>query len=467
MSVVTEPSVIQTRRVATVDVGTNSIRLLVAEARSDGSYRLLDDEKVVARLGRGMSRTRMLTEEAMLESAKVIARMKDIAEGYDVEVLRAVATCAVREARNRDEFIDLVRRDAGLDLEVISGDEEGRLAFLSVRRAFDIAERDVAIVDIGGGSTEIVLSASGVVEQIHSLSLGAVRLTETTRPEDLPPDLRLKRLRKLIKKELKGRVGRSDLAPPLVIGTGGTFTTLASVEMQRQSDSGNGDAIPPNIRGFAVSRLDMRRLIENLNAMSPSSRAEVAGLSPDRADIIVAGLAIAEAVMKQLGANELQVHDRGIRDGLLLSLTSQLFPDTAPSTTGAPDRMRSVRQFAEQCHYERDHSEHVTTLALEIFDQLSAVRERDETIVPPALSESLVADGARGLLETASVLHDIGYHINYSRHHKHSYHLIIHSDLAGFGHRELEIVANIARYHRRAHPKKDHPNFRRLPSADQ
>ncbi|MHC5114227.1 MAG: Ppx/GppA phosphatase family protein [Planctomycetota bacterium] len=444
-------------RVATIDVGTNSVRLLVVEAGPDGRYRLLDDEKVVARIGRGMGRSAELTVDAMEATARVISHMNAIAGGYDARVIRAVATSAVREAANRDDFLALVWQTAGVEIDVISGEEEARLAWLSVNNAFDLRERDTAVVDIGGGSTEIVISGGGVIEQIDSLPLGAIRLTESV-DATLTPESRLKKMRKGARALLKASTRKPASPPDLVFGTGGTFTSLAYIDLL--GEPGEHRDLPKGVRGHEVSLPKLRRHIERLNAMTPQQRANVPGLSADRADIIVAGLTIAEQTMIRLGARRLKVHDRGIRDGLLLRIVGELFPGTADGpVSGPPDREDAVRRFADKCHYERDHSEHVTTLCLQIYDQLVAQL--------PELPGNVRKKSARELLKAAAILHDVGYYINYTRHHRHSYHLIMHSELVGFGHRELEVIAHVARYHRRAHPKKSHPTFQRLSTADQ
>jgi len=444
-------------RVATIDVGTNSIRLLVVEAGPDDRYRLLDDEKVVARIGRGMGRSAELTTDAMEAAAQVISHMKVIAEGYDAQVVRAVATSAVREAANREDFLALVRQTAGVEIDVISGEEEARLAWISVNNAFDLRTRDVAVIDIGGGSTEIVISTGGVIEQIDSLPLGAIRIAEAV-DASLSPESRLKKMRKLARVRLKAEARKPASPPDLVFGTGGTFTTLASIDML--GDPGGHDDLPRGVRGHEVSLPKLRRHLERLNAMTPAQRAAVPGLSADRADIIVAGLVIAEQAMIRVGAGKLKVHDRGIRDGLLLRIVAELFPSHADDVeTRAPDRDEAVRRFAEKCRYEQDHSEHVTKLCLQIYDQLV------EQL--PDLPGNVRKDSARQLLQAAGILHDVGYYINYTRHHKHSYHLIMHSELVGFSHRELEVIANVARYHRRGHPKKTHPAYQRLSTADQ
>ncbi len=452
------PTTHRSRRVATVDVGTNSIRLLVAEARPDGSYSLLDDEKVVARLGRGMNRSRVLDPAAMRDAARAVAHMHAIAQGYNVELLRAVATWAVRVAENRDEFVELVRVESGLTLDVIDGTDEARLAFLTVQAAFDLEGRDVAVVDIGGGSTEVVLSANGLIEEIDSFSLGAVHLTEAVASmRASSPEARLHKLRRLIDRELKSSLRNAVITPQVVIGVGGTFTTLAAMD-QHSRRGVRGESPGAGIRGYELRRADIRRHLDGLNAMTPAERLEVGGLNPDRAEIIVAGLAIADTVMKRLHVNTLQVHDRGIRDGVLLSMTQELFPDAPAAGPKGRDRIDAVRHFAVRCNYERDHSEHVTDLSMQLYDRLV------EQI--PGLPQSVIDPSAREVLRTAAVLHDIGYSINYARHHKHSYHLIMHSELPGFSSRELELIANVARYHRRAHPKNGHANFRRLGEDD-
>jgi exopolyphosphatase/guanosine-5'-triphosphate,3'-diphosphate pyrophosphatase len=452
-------------RLAAIDVGTNSIRLIVAEVAPDGSYRVIDDEKEVARLGRGLAHTGELRLRAMRESALTIARMKDIADGYGVRRLRIVGTSAVRQAANRDHFLAMVRQQTGLAMEVISAEEEARLAHLSAARAFDLRAVPAAVVDIGGGSTEVVLSAGGVVEKIATLALGAVGLTEAFDVDDGDQAKTFERLRKHIRRTIKAGLGRPPFAPQLLIGTGGTFTALAAVSMHAGSH-GSDDLLPFTVRGYEMQRSEVKHMLQRLAGMPLRARMRVPGLSPDRAEIIVAGAAIVEGMMKHLGVNSLRVHDRGIRDGLLLTMIGELLPRAVESGFGAPggtlpgalDRLRSVRQFAAACRFEESHSLHVTRLALELFDQLAAQRPD----APGGWSDPV----NRELLEAAAILHDVGYYINYDRHHKHGYHLIIHSELAGFTHRELEVIANVARYHRLAEPRKRHPAYAALRKAD-
>jgi exopolyphosphatase/guanosine-5'-triphosphate,3'-diphosphate pyrophosphatase len=447
-------------KLAALDVGTNSIRLIVAEAKPDGSYRLLDDEKETGRLGRGMTANGALSSKAMEDAALVIARMKDIAAGYGVQKLRAVGTCAVREATNQSDFLARVRKIAGLDLDVISAEDEARLAFLSVSHAFDLRSLAAAVVDIGGGSTEVVLSSGGVIEQISTLPLGAVRLTEQFDTLGSGDEHAFEAMCDFIKGAIKQHLEKPRFAPQLLIGTGGTFTALASMAMLWGKGDGRADdSMIANVRGYEIQRSMVKHLLAYLRTLSPKARAKVPGLSPERAEIIVAGVAIVDGLMRKLKVNTLRVHDRGIRDGLLLSMIRELYPQARQAAITPPNRMNAVQQFAIACNYEKAHSDHVAGLAVQVFDQLVTQM--------PGASESWGRPLCRELLEAAGILHDVGYYINYAKHHKHSYHLIVHSDLPGFTHREIEIIANVARYHRRANPKSSHSNFANLPGADQ
>jgi len=445
-------------RAAAIDVGTNSLRLVVAEVQPDGSHRILDDEKVVTRLGRGMARQNRLSDEPMEQTAEAIAHLKTIAEGYGVDRLQAIATCAVREATNGDDFVAMVRARAGIDLRVIDAEQEAKLAHRSVRHGFDLRDMNVAVADIGGGSTEVVLSCGPVIEQVYPIPIGAVRLTERFGLDDVVTDSQLKGTRRHLRELMQERIGKPTLNTELVIGTGGTFTTLAGISMQRDADTRKGAGmLTSSPRGYELPRSEVTHLLRTMCAMPIRVRARVPGLPPERADIIVAGLAIIEAVMTHLDVHDLRVHDQGIRTGLILEMIEDMLPHQAQQPSEPTDRLRSVRKFARVCQYPAAHSEHVARLAVQMFDQIGAQAPD---------GSGWATRRARVLLESAAVLHKVGCYINYERHHKHSYHLIIHSDLPGFTQREREIVANVARYHRRAVPKKKHANYGRLAEAD-
>ena len=490
------------RRIAAIDVGTNSIRLIVAEASPDGSYRILDDEKEITRLGRGLHKSGRMDPAAMEHTAVTVARMKSIALGYGAEEVRVVGTAAAREAKNAADLRRLLRERAGMDMEVISGEDEAMLAYRSAARAFDLSGQSGLVVDIGGGSTELVLSAAsggvagnaggltrgagagsggeggGVIEGVFSIPIGAVRLTEMFGGAEKCSGTRFDEMRAYVKGLLKEQVGRPPILPQLIIGTGGTLTTLAAMALHREM-GGNADGLFGKVQGTEVTRAEIKHLLEYLRKLEVKERTRVPGLSADRADIIIAGLVIVDAVLKRFGANRLRVHEGGIRDGLLLDMVRRMRLESPTVRSNAPhggpearpDGMKSVRRFAKDCGYEAAHAKQVTRLALRIFDQMAQQRARVrlETAVSGRGEggEGMKFDGeARMLLEASSLLHDIGYLINYAQHHKHSYHLIVHADLAGLTTRQVHVIANVARYHRSAEPKPKHRNFAMLTPED-
>ena len=435
-------------RLAAIDIGSNSVRLLVAEALRGGTYRILDEEREPTRLGRSVSEKGQLDDESMERTITALRTFKEIAAGYQATSLRTIATCAVREARNGPEFCRRVREQVGLEVEVISGDREARLAFSSVQNAFDLAGKNVIVADIGGGSTEVVFATGNLIESIFSTPLGAVRLTEQFAlgegavAETFQRDI--SRMEEEIALCLKKRTTRPLFAPHFLVGCGGTFTTLAELMMAAKKE------VDIPVGGYKVSHAEVRHLLDRLLKMPLRSRRSMAGMTPDRADIILAGLSIIDALMKRFRVNTLMIHTRGVRDGLV----REMIDDAVGTTVDDPaHRDAAIERLAAACSGELEHGRTVALLAGRIFDQLAAPLE-------------LVA-GDRLLLECAARLQDVGYVINYDQHHKHSYHLIRNSRLPGIRAHDLELIANVARYHRGAHPKRKHENLARLTPEDQ
>lgn len=466
-------------RLAAIDMGTNSIRLIVAEALRDGTYRILDDEKEVARLGRGLEHTGRMDERAMEQAAFAVARMKRIAEGFGVRAVRAVATSAAREAANGSELIKMVRRWAGLEVRVISAEEEAQLAFESVARAFDLSALCAAVVDIGGGSTQITLTRGGIAERVWTLPIGAVRLTERFGGAAACSGGRWREMLKWLGGEWAEAMSassanaKSEIEPQLIIGTGGTMTALGNIALaeetagpdhSRGSGAAHGSGPPVGaLQGYELKVGEIKRIVGSLRGMTLEERARVPGLSADRADIIVAGGAIALAVIKQLGVRRVRIHNGGIRDGLLLRLVRELYPAAQASpNSGATDPLFSARRFAEACRCDVAHGEQVAKLATRIFDQLAArAAASAKRQAPWANAES------RRLLAAAALVLDVGYVVNYDKHHLHSFNLILQSAMVGFSSREVSIIAHLARYHRAAAPKADHDSFAALAKRDQ
>lgn len=430
-------------RIAAIDIGSNSVRLVVAQVEALGGYRVLDEERENTRLASEIDETGLLGDEAVEATFVALKNFLSIAEGYGVNRMRAIATSAVRDAKNGRAFCDRAKQELGLEIEVISAWEEARLAYLSVARAFDVTDRPIAVADIGGGSTEIVLASSGMIDEVFATRLGAVRIAERCGLVDQCNSAKLGEAESYVDRQLKKHVGKLPFVPAMLYGTGGTFTAMASVIMARDGESES------LARGYQVSRANVRHLMIDLAKMPIEKRRKVTGLNPRRADIIVAGLLVIERILKRLHVNTVQVHTRGVRDGLLLTMVR-----TAPARNVSPaERQASVERFAQSCGVDLSHGQQAARIAGLLLDQLA---------------EPLGIDPAdRELIEAAAMLANVGYLINFDKHHKHSYHLILNSELIGFERRDLLLLANVARYHRGSAPKKKHQGYADLSEEDQ
>jgi exopolyphosphatase/guanosine-5'-triphosphate,3'-diphosphate pyrophosphatase len=427
---VTRAAAERPRRLAAIDIGSNSIRLMIADVGPTGAIRIVDELKAHPRLATGVLATGELSPAAMGHALDALGRMSTLARQQGCRRIEAVATSAVRDARNGRAFLDEVRRQTGLRPRVLSGVEEARLAFLSALAHFELGSGRAVVMDIGGGSLELALAADGVVEKLRSLPLGAIRVTEEWFGKGITP----------MRDELPVR----DWRGAQVIGSGGTFTNLAGILLHRQ-----GVATFRGVHATRVPREDLEHILDLLAQMTPQERMALPGLNPGRADIIVGGLAIAAEVLACVEPRHLTVSAYGIREGLLLDAAKVRPVVSDPGEA----RARSVRELAERCRYEAPHAAQVQRLALVLFD---------------ALAPKLGLDGEdRAALADAALLHDIGYHINYSRHHKHSFHLILHAELLGMPPVEQVLVAHVARYHRGRPPARRHEAYAKLPPAQQ
>jgi exopolyphosphatase/guanosine-5'-triphosphate,3'-diphosphate pyrophosphatase len=422
-------------RISAIDIGSNSIRQTIADVSPTGVIRVVDEMKASPRLGAGLYETGSLSEIAIQNALTTLSRMAALANQLGVARTEVVATSAVRDAGNGDQFLKLVRAETGLTVRVLRGDDEARLAFRSALAHFDLGVGRAVVMDIGGGSLELALSAEGLVERLISLPLGALRMTE----QYLSPRAKkkgMRQLRKHVRRELRRSVAARHWHASRIICSGGTFTSLAAIFLARA-----GIENAKTVHGTVIPRVELEHIIDKLHSMSMDERQSVPGLSATRSDIIVAGLAVAAEVVARLEVRELLISAYGIREGILLE-SAHVTPTLADPGEA---RERSVRELAERSHYEEPHSKHVQELALQLFDSIGQ-------------RLGCTADD-RTLLSDAALLHDIGYHISYDKHNKHSYHLIEHADLLGMTPPEQIIVANIARYHRGAEPKKKHANY--------
>lgn len=437
------PLVTETQRLAAIDIGSNSVRLVVIQQIQGRQFQTIDEERHGTRLAKRLGSTGMLDAQAMDETITVLRQFKKIAEGFQVARLETIATCAVREASNSAEFLERVKREVGLRVKIISAVQEGLLAFRSVAAAFDLKELHAAVADVGGGSTEIVFACRGHIEKTICTNLGAVRMNElygggqNLFADDHEP------LLQSVRREIHRQVKKVPFKPQVLFGTGGTFTSLASILIAQRGEDEHA------LWGYRLTHADVRHVLEQIRRLSPRQRRMLPGLGPDRADIIVAGVVIVDQLMAQLKCNVLRIHTGGVRDGLLLSMLEKV----SGKRRSLQDTRLAAEQFAQSCGVDLPHARHTAQLALQIFDGLAKTQTFS------------AAD--RRVLELGTVLQDVGYLINYQSHHKHSYQLILNSRLPGIPRHELALVANVARYHRGKRPKRKHANFRHLSPVDQ
>jgi exopolyphosphatase / guanosine-5'-triphosphate,3'-diphosphate pyrophosphatase len=352
-----------------------------------------------------------------------------------------VATAAVREARNGEEFVLRVQRELDIPLRIIDAATEAALSYRSVTHHFRLAGARTLVADIGGGSLELIGAVDGLVELTLSLPLGAVRLTELYLPGRKDLRREVESLRRQLRRQLKKALPWREWSAPIVIGSGGTFTSLARMALARR-----GLPSPDTVHGVTVQTAEVEQLLEMLSGKSALQRREVPGLNPERADIILAGLAVTAELLELADARGITASAFGLREGLLLEMAGA---GEAPEA----DPLRLMREFAERCQSDRRHVEHVRHLALMLFDQLA-----------PALGAE---PAERQLLEAAGLLHDVGQLVSYRRHHRHSQQLIMHAERLGLSARDRMLVALISRYHRRSGPTRKHEEFASLSDADQ
>src|SRR5687767_4321864 len=430
-------------RIAAIDCGTNSIHMIVVRIRPDLSFEVIDREKEMVRLGSGGLDGKALTAEAMAGALQAFSRFRRLAESHQVEEILAAATSAVREAENGGEFLAKVEHETGIKPQVISGIEEARLIHLAAVYGVDVAGASAVVVDIGGGSVEITHGAGTSLRVAKSFKLGVLRLTERFVHTDPLSGRDERRLVRHIGDELSKYLRDIRTAGfDRVIGTSGTILslgTVASADRRRASDE---------IRNLRVPAKQIHRLRKDLTDRSIGERMKIPGLDPRRADLIVSGAVLLDTILQKLDATEITLCDFALREGLVLDYIQHNRKHIAQAGQYPDVRRRSVIELAERCSYWPEHANQVARLSLSIFDQTR--------------SAHMLTDREREWLEFAALLHDIGTHISYPRHHKHSYYLIKNGDLRGFEPAEAEIIALVARYHRKSAPSKSHTDFRAL-----
>lgn len=432
---------------AAVDIGTNSVHLVVA--RVDGEHiEVIDREREMVRLGSSAGDMKELMPDAIDRGVAALGRFRQVAGIHGAEV-RAVATSAVREASNRAEFITRARDEAGIDIEVISGFEEARLIHLGVLAAVPSFHDQLLVFDIGGGSTEVVVGRGGDVLYARSLKLGSIRLTLRYFDGDKVTSEAVEACREDIRATLAPAVRQARLLGfDVAVASSGT----AGAVFQMIAAGHEGPA-PRSLGNLRVARAEVEAVVKRLaKAPNARARAKTPGLDPRRADIILGGALILEQVVTEMGIDELIFSDYALREGVLLDTWRRRHGGSLHKLSDL--RRRSVMHVVELMDEDPAHSAQVARLALQLFDATGARHG--------------LGDAERELLEAAALLANVGLFVSHSGHHKHSYYVIRNSEhLTGFTDREVELIAQVARYHRKSAPRKKHPEFALLGADDQ
>lgn len=430
-------------RIGIIDVGSSSVRLLVVQVGTDGSMRCLAQGRRMTRLGDGLAAYGRLDDDAASKSLDAIESMAAQARQEGADVVQAFATAAVREAENGAEFANAVRERVGLELTILTGVDEARTAFSAVDAAMDLGGKDAVVFDLGGGSLQVVHSRRGVIVSNVSLKLGAVRTHRLfSGPKGVTPR-RAKELAKYVDRTLAGGLEKGLPKPEVVVGVGGTMTTLlAMARGQRNASVAAAEPVMAEVVGALREQVESTPLIE---------RSKIPGLPTDRVDVILPGLVVVERLLAHLGVESVVVSEIGLREGLVL----RALREPASATQRRQRDTEVVRLFAGSCAYDAAHSEHVTRLALSLYDQLG-----HESGEQPAMFQCDVRE--RRLLEAAGMAHDIGVFVEYRAHHRHSMAMILNADWPGWNEEDKRLVALIARYHRKAEPAKRHAEYSAL-----
>jgi exopolyphosphatase/guanosine-5'-triphosphate,3'-diphosphate pyrophosphatase len=430
-------------RLAAIDIGTNSVHMIVVRVRPDFSFEVIDREKEMVRLGAGGLDGKKLTPEAMAAALQALKKFARLAESHQVDEVLAVATSATREAENGGAFLRAIERRTGIRARVITGTEEARLIHLAAVYGVD-TPKPAVVIDIGGGSVEITLGGKTDIEFARSFKIGVIRLTERFVDSDPISSHDERKMTKFIREQVDRYLEHIvERGFDRVIGTSGTILSLGTVATAVDRGS-----VPQEVRNLRVPAKSIRRLRKTAVNMDLEERMHLPGLDPRRADLMVAGAVLLDTLLKDLGTEEITLCDLALREGVLLDYIHQHRKDIARVDRYPDVRRRSVIELAERCAWEADHSRHVAAIALTLFDYTKRLHE--------------LGDRDREWLEYASFLHDIGNHISYEKHHRHSYYLIKHGDLRGFEPEEIDVIALVTRYHRRATPKPEHIGFEHL-----
>jgi exopolyphosphatase/guanosine-5'-triphosphate,3'-diphosphate pyrophosphatase len=428
--------------IASIDVGSNAIRIMIAQVTRNGSLRPLVRRREPIRLGRDVFSTGKISPQLIQASVRAFKRFKILCEQHKVILIRAVGTSALREAMNGAALIKAVQTRTGITIEIISGEEEARLIQVAVSKAIILRRKLAVLVDMGGGSTEVSLlhNCDMIMSETHPI--GAVRLLHLLGAKKLSSAQFTRLVREYVsglQRQLKRHISKRKVH--LCIGTGGNFECLGDLRarlLKKQSRD-------------RLTLTDLQTILEHLNSLSLTDRVRKLGLRPDRADVIVPAAAILAEIMRAAEVSQVRLPGVGLKEGILIDLLPQV--QSKRAQTIRQQQIAFALELGRIYQNDMKHAETVRERAVYLFNRSARIHK--------------LTPDTRVLLEIAALLHDIGHFVNSDEHHKHSMYLIRSTPLLGFDKRAQDIIACVARYHRKAAPKSDHEVYQQLSKADQ
>lgn len=424
-------------KIAVIDLGTNSLRLQIFEV-SEGQFEIIEDFKEIIRLGDDIYTTGKILPHSLENLSKLLKEIKRICDSKNVSKIRFIATAPLRETENPQEVSEVSFAAIGIKPEIISGEKEAEFAFLAATSSFELEDSKVLIADIGGGSAEFVIANKGEISYKESTELGCNKLRHIFLNQDPPETNDLNKLKNHIMDFIKKRPFNREVEH--IICLGGTLNNVANVLYKNSSQSLS--------RVKYVDRKFLKKFIRIISGKTIDERAKIPGLDPKRADLVIPATVLIDCLMDTCGKSGFYTLSGGLRIGILIDTLNSMSIKLNFQKNQDSLRISRILDICKKYKGEVAHLKHVKSLSMIIFDQLK--------------SHFHLTDEQGDILEAAAMLHDIGNYISYSQHHKHSYYLIKYSDLIGYSDEEIEMVANVARYHRKSQPKKSHENFMKL-----
>ena len=438
---------LNSKKIAAIDIGTNSFHMIIATIDSNGLLNVIQREKELVRLGNSPSDMKTLSEDAMNRGISTLKNFAKIAESEGA-IVKAIATSAVREAENKKDFIDRVYKETGIEIEVVSGREEARLIYQGASRSLPVYDKRTLLIDIGGGSTETLIGINGKVEYCNSTKIGTVRLTQRFFNKAQITNKDIEECLNYILVEWITVLNKlKNKKFDYVIATSGTLQNIITISNKR-----NLNATLEYSNGLKANKDEILKTIEKIKKNKTSDKIKkIKGLDENRADIILAGSLIVECFLKYLEISDIVFSSYALREGIFYNYY-QYFNENELNSTYQKLRHNTTLSLVKKYSLDINHSKYISKMCLKLFDDLQNLHH--------------LSSQDRELLKVAAYLHDCGFYISHDKHHKHSYYLILNTEMPGFTIQESEIIANISFYHRKSLPKESHNNYMNLSEND-